>query len=127
MGLFQGFEIFGEAVVEQGSWAAITDSLDDVGAWHAEFVKDKTGHECGAVVTHAAMRQDTVSRCDQARSQGSERVELVEIGQGFVIDREIDIEALIWDGGHAAVNVAFEIDDCIHFMGGECFPVGDRG
>ena len=89
-------------------------------------MEDAAGDERGAIEAHPAVRQHAVAGRDEMRAEARDGFELREVGQFFVEDREVDVEAAAGDGRDALVESTLHINHGIDSVRFEDRPVLDH-
>ena len=120
-------KVSGEDVVEQRAGPPVADALHDLRPRHAELVQDRAGHQRGAVVSHAAVRQHAVPGADERRAERAEGLEPRQRRQLLVVDREVDIDAAVRRGGNALVEPPLHVEHGVDAEGGDGIPLADGG
>src|ERR1043165_1869843 len=88
----QRFDVRREDLVEQRSRTPFAQPLLDLRTAHAQLVEDAAGHERGAVVAHAAVRQHAMPAADQMRAEHGDPFQPRQVRQLLIEDRKIDVK-----------------------------------
>jgi hypothetical protein len=87
--------------------------------------EDQAGQERRAVEPHAAVGEDRLAARDEVGTEPRQAVQLREVGEILVEDREVDVENLVGGRRDAVVEVPLEVEDDRDPVLGERPPVLD--
>jgi hypothetical protein len=94
-------------------------------AGHPQIGESRRDHEHRPVEAHSAVDQHAVVARDEVGHKSPQGLQLLQIGQVLVQDREVDVEDRVGRLGKAGVHVAIHVDDGVDAAGAQRGPVVD--
>ena len=98
-----------EDLVEQRAGPAVPHPLDNIRSGHSQLIENQSCDERRPVESQAAVGQDMVTIPYERRTKPGDPMQLVQIGKLFVIDWEVDIEALVGKRWHTDIDVSVKV------------------